>query len=517
MRALAQAHRAVHTGPMGPSPGTSPPDPARTQARLESTWRASRVGSTTDHVVVVLPSLNLPPLALRDFADRLPGLEHRYLVEVLALPRVPGATLVFVTCQAPSEEVLEYYLRLCPAGQREQLRRRLHVVEVPDRSARSLSAKLLEHPGLLERLRGLCDGRLAMVEPWNVTDAEVAVGERIGAPVHGTPPGLWPQGFKGAGRRLFSELGVPVVPGAEGIHDAAGLAQAAHTLGRRSSSAKAVVVKHDDSCSGKGNRVLPLRDAQGDRLDLAGLREGVARMPARFVDALRHGGVLEELLDHPEMTSPSVQFELDPLGRVELLSTHEQVIGEDGQLYLGCRLPARPEYAPVLAEHGHVVADELAARGVRGRMSMDFLCVPSGAGWDVRAVEVNLRRGGATHPFTVLSALVPGRYDAETGSYRTDTGEQRCYVASDNLVDPAWTGLAPQAVATALDRAGVAFDSDSGLGVVLHAFPMLAVDGRIGLTAIGRTPGHAEELFQAACEAIGSVAGTREERGRPGG
>ncbi len=479
------------------------------QRPLESAWRAHRAGSRTDHVVVVLPSLNLPGPVLRHFAERLPGLEHRYLVDMLALPRVPGAQLAFVTCQAPAEEVLDYYLRLCPADQREDVRRRLHLVVVPDLSPRSLSVKLLEHPALLARLRQLVGDRPALVEPWNVTDAEVEVGERIGAPVRGTPPRLWPEGYKAAGRRLFRELGIRVVPGAEGVHDVEQLVRAAEAVGRDHPSARAVVVKHDDSCSGKGNLVLPLRDEEGERLGPTGLREHAERLPQDFLDELHHGGVVEELMEHPALTSPSVQADIDPSGRVELLSTHEQVLGEDGLLYVGCRLPARRDYSAALARTGLRVAEELASRGVRGRLSVDFLGVPRGDHWDLPAVEVNLRRGGATHPFTVLQALVPGRYDAEAGCYRTDAGDERCYVAGDNLVDPAWTGLKPSAVVAAVEQAEVAFDPRTGLGVVLHAFPMLAIDGRIGLTAIGRTPEDADEMQAATRRALHSLVSAR--------
>lgn len=494
---------------MGPPAGTVPPLRGGAQPRLESAWRAYRAGSTTDHVVVVLPSLNLPPPALHHFAERLPGLEHRYLVEMLALPRVPGAELAFVTCQAPAAGVLDYYLRLCPADQREDVRRRVHVVVVPDLSPRSLSVKLLEHPALLARLRELVGDRPALVEPWNVTDAEIEVGERIGAAVRGTPPRLWPQGYKGAGRRLFRELGIPVVPGAEGVHDVEQLVRAAGAVGRDRPSAGAVVVKHDDSCSGKGNRVLRLRDEAGERLGPAGLREQARRLPREFMDELHHGGVVEELLEHPDLTSPSVQADIGPSGRVELLSTHEQILGEDGLLYLGCRLPARREYSAAIARDGLRVAEELATRGVRGRLSVDFIGVPRGGEWDLRAVEVNLRRGGATHPFTVLQSLVPGRYDLEAGCYRTDAGEERCYVAGDNLVDPAWTGLEPGAVVTAVERAGAAFDPSTAEGVVLHAFPMLAIDGRIGLTAIARTLEHADELQAATRQALHSLVSVR--------
>ena len=53
------------------------------------------------------------------------------------------------------------------------------------------------------------------------------------------------------------------------------------------------------------------------------------------------GGVIEERIQGTEFTSPSVQLRATPLGDVELLSTHDQLLGgKSGQSYLGCVFPA---------------------------------------------------------------------------------------------------------------------------------------------------------------------------------
>ena len=65
-----------------------------------------------------------------------------------------------------------------------------------------------------------------------------------------------------------------------------------------------------------------------------------------------------------------------------------------------------------LARHGRAVGERLAARGVLGRASVDFAAAPGPTGtWHLHALEVNLRKGGTTHPYAVLRNLAPGRYD----------------------------------------------------------------------------------------------------------
>ncbi|MEZ5166105.1 MAG: peptide ligase PGM1-related protein [Acidimicrobiales bacterium] len=113
-------------------------------------------------------------------------------------------------------------------------------------------------------------------------------------------------------------------------------------------------------------------------------------------------------------------------------------------------------------------------------------------------MEVNLRKGGTTHPYAALRNLVPGGYDPAAGKWVANAdGSPRAYVATDNLVEPRLTGCPPRAIIGAVRRAGLHFDSGRGTGVVLHMLSCLAVDGRFGLTAIGRDTEEATALYAA--------------------
>ena len=99
----------------------------------------------------------------------------------------------------------------------------------------------------------------------------------------------------------------------------------------------------------------------------------------------------------------------------------------------------------------------------------------------------------ATHPYSALRNLVPGRYDDDGARWITADGSERSYWSTDNLLDPSWQGLRPSVVIDQLAVEGLEFDIETGTGVVLHMLSCLAIDGRLGLTAIGRTPEHAAE------------------------
>jgi hypothetical protein len=481
---------------------TKPPESFRElQERLGEAWALNKPDVEREHVLLVLPSFSVGESLLSHYADRIVALEHRYLLAMLMLWRIEACHMIFLSTGSPTDEILRYYSSLAPPDRRERMLRRFHHVGVPDTSARSIAAKVLDRPDILDRIRGMIGDRPAFIEPWNVTDDEVAVALRLGVPIDGTDPKLWPLGFKSAGRKLFRDASVPVPAGREDIRTVDDVVAAIEAVRTERPAAPGVVVKLDNSGAGDGNIVLRFDGVAPDD----GLRARVASMPEWFLNELRGGGIVEELIAGERFTSPSVQVDVTPFGDVDILSTHEQVLGgETGQVYTGCRFPADPSYAAELAGQGRAVGERLAQNGVLGRFALDFAVASSRSGRaDVYALEINLRKGGTTHPYATLRNLVPGRYDADEGRWISDSdGTPRWYRSTDNLVDEGWLGLAPNRVIRSVADAGLQFDISTGRGVVLHMLSSLAIDGRFGLTAIGRTPDEADQLYEAAAAAV---------------
>ena len=82
------------------------------------------------------------------------------------------------------------------------------------------------------------------------------------------------------------------------------------------------------------------------------------------------GGIVEERITGVEVRSPSVQLRVTPTGDVELLSTHDQLLGgPSGQSYLGCVFPADFGYARVISAHAAMIGARLAREGVLGRFA----------------------------------------------------------------------------------------------------------------------------------------------------
>ena len=345
--------------------------------------------------------------------------------------------MVFVGSQEPGAEVLDYYFSLLPRRGARAPAAASTWSRCRTTSPRSVAEKLLDQPDAARR-GAAGDRRPARAtssrgtSPTTRSPSRSPCRHRSTAPI----PTSCRVAHKSSGRRVFREAGVPLPYGHEDVRTVDDVVRAAHDIHRRRPSATAVVVKHDDSGAGDGNAVVDLRgDVRGD----------VESLPAWYLRDLRNGGVVEERVEGVAFTSPSAQVDVSRTAGSWCWPTHEQELGGAGdQVYMGCRFPAEPAYAAELGRHAAAVGAALAGRGAVGRLGVDFAVArDADGGHAVHALEVNLRKGGTTHPFTVLRSHVPGRYDVEAGRWvAAADGSARAYRATDNLLDPGWVGPA---------------------------------------------------------------------------
>jgi hypothetical protein len=222
----------------------------------------------------------------------------------------------------------------------------------------------------------------------------------------------------------------------------------------------------------------------------------------------RAGGVVEERLVGDEFRSPSVQLRVTPLGEVQILSTHDQLLGgPGGQSYVGCRFPADPAYAAEITRHAQKVGSRLAREGVLGRFALDFVVARDrGGAWRSYAIEVNLRKGGTTHPFLTLQFLTDGAYDAEAGVFTAPGDQTKSFVASDKVASPLFRAFTPDDLFDIVARHGLHFDQTRQVGVVFHMLGALGECGRMGLTAVGNSPAEADAIHSRALAVLEAEA-----------
>ena len=119
-------------------------------------------------------------------------------------------------------------------------------------------------------------------------------------------------------------------------------------------------------------------------------------------------------------------------------------------------------------------------------------------GWSSYAIELNLRKGGTTHPFLTLQFLTDGRYDARSGLFLTTDGSEKHLVATDHLESESLRALTIDDLFDIVARHRLHFDQARQAGVVFHMIRSVTEHGRLGMTAVGNTATEAEALYQRA-------------------
>lgn len=445
--------------------------------------------------VVVVPSLSFSMAELAKITGVV-YYEERLLFAILLL-RQPALRMVYLTSLPVDPATVEYYLRFVPDP--EGARRRLELLSLDDAEVRPLTKKLVMRPDMLDRISALAGGAdHAHLMTFNVTPAEQALSEALGLPLYGSPPDLAWFGSKTGSRRTARNAGALVLQGSEDLWDLDSIAWAMESIRAHAPHAEAVVIKLNNGFAGQGNAIVdlagPVRPLTETPTVFCALEENWPSFEGKI---RAEGAIVEELVRKEEMVSPSVQLRIIPGQDVEIVSTHDQVLGgPEGQVYIGCRFPADPEYRLVIQEAALKVGRVLANYGVLGQFGIDFLVAPGRRGNAVYVSEINLRMGGTTHPFWMARLATGGQYDAATGDLITPLGP-RFYVATDNLQVTALVGRSPRQVIDAIDAAGLGYDQSTCTGVTLHLLGALHEHGKMGVTCIAASLDEADARYEA--------------------
>lgn len=469
--------------------------------------------------IVVIPSLTLDEDELR----KLEGAAHyeERLLCLLMLLRFPRAHVVYVTSMPLSSTIVDYYLHLLPGVPPSHALGRLTLLSCDDPSTASLTEKILSRVDLMNGIRGMIhDPMSAHMTCFNVTARERSLAVQLGIPIYGCDPDLVHLGSKSGSRETFRRAGVPLPYGHERLRDAQDVAHALADLKRHDPALRRAMVKLDEGFSGEGNAIFTFDDAPSSAVEAATaapLAQWVSdTLPSRlkFVAAAeswesftqkfaRMHGIVESFVSGDVVRSPSVQCRIDPLRQSAVIATHDQILGgSTGQIYLGCRFPADEAYSAELHEYGLRVANVLAQDGVLARFAVDFMTVRRNGAWHTTAIEINLRKGGTTHPFLMLQFLTDGEYDTGTGVYHARNGNPCYYHATDNLQHPSYRGLTPERLIDVAVNHELHFDAAMQEGVMFHLIGALEQHGKVGTLCVGRSRENAERLYARTVAAL---------------
>jgi hypothetical protein len=476
------------------------------QERFAKYFEEIFLNDLAEKTIVIIPSLTLD----REMLKTIKGVVHyeERMLCLLMLLRMPRTQVIYVTSIPIDNSIIDYYIHLLPGITGNHARQRLTMLSCYDASRKSLAEKILDRPRLIKRIREqIRFPEMAHMSCFNVTNLEKQLALALDIPIYGCDPRLSYLGTKTGCRRIFKKLGIPVPYGIENLQNEEEIAAALCHLKKNNPALQKAVVKMNDGFSGEGNAIFYYKeiDAENEnaKYTIRHMMPGYLKPVSLGVSYEEYiqkfktlGGIAEEFVTGENKKSPSVQCRINPIGDVDIISTHDQFLGgESDQVFLGASFPASEEYNSDIAVMGKMIAEELQAEGVLGRFSIDFISVKEPVGWKHYAIEINLRKGGTTHPFLMLQFLTGGEFDWLKGVFTMPNGQQRSYFASDNVVNEKFKGLTPHDLIDIALCNGIQYDGARQTGVMFHMIGGLSQYGKLGIVCIGQTVEEAKEFY----------------------
>ena len=482
------------------------------QKKLAPMYRRIFPDRLAQRTVVVVPSLTLDPAELA----KIDGAHHyeERMLYLLMLLRLPNTRLIYVTSQPISQTVVDYFLHLLPGIPSTHARRRLTLFDCCDASPLPLVQKILNRPRLINKIRGaISETESAHMSCFNSTHLERELAIQLGIPLYANDPELRHLGSKSGSRNTMMAAGIPVPEGFEDLHHEKEIIQALTLLKNRNPSLRKAVVKLNEGFSGEGNATFSFADSPATGMEtwiqnnVAGTHQVSKLPPKTGVRFAISSGSWAASSNRLSMASRNVLRRFNA----------ESIRSEKSRSF---RLMIKSSVGPAVrsfwaARFRHVTNTEsnckkrdekseniLRDRGVIGRFGIDFVSVREPAGWKHYAIEINLRKGGTTHPFMMLQFLTNGNYDCNTGEFVVPGGGSRCYFASDNLCDESYRGLGPEDLIDIAVENNLHYHSTLQQGVIFHLIGALSEFGKLGVLCIGDSRDGAKYYYDQTLEAL---------------
>jgi len=374
--------------------------------------------SLEDYDILLLPSITVSFYETRKLSSIH---EERHLV-MLNLLKNKNCRIIFVMPTALDADIIKYRLNVYKQAYDDPTAdERLILLDAGDDSNRPLTDKILENENLMKEIQSNIRNKdKSIMLSYICSEKDLLLRNKLGIPHwFGSTPSKW--GTKSGSRQVFKESGVPIAEGLmEPVYTVKEVEKQIIALLKKT-HAKRIIAKTEDGSGGYGNVVIDFSSLDRGKVSQdeikKALRSSVEKLTpfAQFTQVVEQSGViLEQMLDPPSdkhmQTTPSVQMYIQDVDKVQVLSSHEQII--DGCIYMGCRYPANQSYLDLITEYSRKVGNTLAQKGVRGFLGVDFLANQKdehGDECDIVALEINIRLCATTFSYFLLLTVVKRR------------------------------------------------------------------------------------------------------------
>lgn len=485
-----------------------------------------------ERTVIVLSGLNFNSMELKK-TPFLSRYEEKFLFFLLSL-RFSRTRIIYVTSRTLPEYLINYYLDIVSDDGKEKkdMRRRLIIVNLNNLERKPVACKLLQSPSAIRKIESyIFNYKTTYIRCYSSTDYEKNVALKLGVPLYGIDNKLIYYGTKSGSIYNFRKTKVPCIDGFIHLETRGELTEAIAKLAIRYPHQGKLIIKIEDFPAGEGNVIFSLDKLrklsketlvgftktkkavgnflyqcceQSEKLSHKKFSYYFSTIEKYFQQFEKDGGIVELYLDAKEKYSPSCQVRILPNRNIKILSTHDQVLaGKFKTEFTGCHFPARKEYRREITNYAYSIARYLAKKGVIGRFAVDFLAIRDNPRekFKLFAIEINLRKGGTTHPYELTRSATGALYSRKTGLL--GVGKNNIYYyASDNIRNKKWVGKSSQKLIEIIKNQGLNFSRITKKGVIIHLFSILKEDGRFGATFIATSPRGVDKLYQKTLDAL---------------
>jgi len=307
--------------------------------------------------IIVLPSITLDSEDIRDI-EGIQYYETRGLWEILKSTET-DQEVIFISSLPLLEDSYEHLLSFFPNS--DEMRNKITFFSLNDnRQGLSLAEKLLENSDVLEELSEKIKGKNCYLQSFISTEKELELAKKLNVPLYGAHPSLEIWSTKSGNRKIFEKSKINVIPGIEGIKSVSDLQSSIKKLWSENPLLSKFIVKHDLGVSGKGNAFLEMDISfvKFSKYSVVAqelyLLTRLSKMKIvdksighqEFLKKIERGGVLEIFMENI-FSSPSTQGIIHTDGKVEILSTHEQLLDDTAQVFQGSIFPAKENWAKI--------------------------------------------------------------------------------------------------------------------------------------------------------------------------
>ncbi|MAW07052.1 MAG: hypothetical protein CME61_02090 [Halobacteriovoraceae bacterium] len=454
---------------------------------------------------IVIPSMSFD----RELLEGIEGVSHYELRSLWEILRVKDKNVyvTFVSSYKIPFSTLKHFKEIYNLSAEEFSR--VSFVEISrKKNILSLTKNILIDESALKKIKKTFKCENVLLEPFVFTHQEKALSRLLEIPSWYDHPQMNYFHTK-SGNRFIVGSSAPMPDGLGDLFSFDAVVKGVIKLKNDKPGLESCMVKLNFGVSGQGNM----------KLDLPSGKAWEALLPKEKEDSIRNcfesaklfnktlkasdfkqriieeGAVVEEFISNEIISSPSAQIFCKP-DSIDLISTHHQILDKSGQKFLGGSYPCDDQFRKKIEKFSIKVGEKLKDLKVFGVVSIDFLISKNQktSELDYHLIELNIRKGGTTHPFMLSNFAIKSNEHFEAGPPSREFTDNYVYRSNDNFY-PCRTRYSCQK--DILEKAtadGILFSRKKKEGVIFHLLSSYEETGKVGYTILASSKDRIDQL-----------------------